>query len=335
MIGLFVLLESFYAYRIINPPKCAVLTFQVKNSGAAPGDTLVKKGDIIFFTASVDNPNIIWDFGDNTEKRQGSVVTHAFTYESKFDVKATLGNCTYDVRRLSVVPREIKKLKVFTIVADDSAEVGKPVSFRCIDSAGAYDWSVKDYPDITAKGSGGGNIHQFTFLIENYTYTIECRIDHDKTKIATHDIYIKRKPVVTAKGPTVTAGDICNQPIPDEQLANQLILIVYNELSAGTLYKHLCNEGNTKVVANGKPYSFVEFCQKIAAIKPEDKVYESHRALKGQHRIKITVLGVDKADQSVKGEPVKNVVQTIRIQVTQLKSNVKGKKQEWDVFNKW
>lgn len=321
LIALAVVFEGFYLYKVFNPAKRIPFTFTVKRSGSDIDTSVFKQKDYIYFEAVPANQNIIWDFGDHKEQLQGTPVAHQFDSVGKFEVKVKLGGLEYDAREVTVTPLEVPKPRIYRIIADGSAEVNKPVTFYCPDSAGSYEWSVKDYPNL---GSGTGAQQIFTFPIENKSYTVECKLDKDKAKTATWEIYIVAKPVEVSKGPknVKTKSELCNQPMEGPKFAAMLKDVLYSgTIPPGNFSQYLCNEDQTAVTVNKHQMTFGQFISLLGRIDDKDK-YDKRRD--GAQRIGIEVT-MEREDGMFGGEHVKLAVKTLKIYMGQETSGTGGR----------
>jgi PKD domain len=297
--------SCFFVYKIVDPVTCTAFSFSSETITPRKDDALFKKEEAISFKSSVNNENITWDFGDNTDNQQGRIVTHRFSKDGSFTVKARLNSVCESVQTITIAKDPVRVIVPIAILGPDSTIIGNDITFSCPDPANSYDWVVKDHPEII--NTGTGSMAKYKFLLPG-PYTILVTLNRDITKTGVKPVNVILKPV---KQPTVTnipSIPECALPIETQDFLSLLVKVMHKELQSGNFSQYLCKGDNTPVLVNGKQtFVFSEFCQKLSNISESDK-----------GKISITVQ-LDRMDEKIKGTVVKNAVQKISVGLTRKK----------------
>jgi PKD domain len=316
MLGAAFLLEGFFVYKIVNPATCPSFSFSIKTlSPRTDTGTLFKKEEAISFTSSVNNENITWDFGDNTENLQGRLVTHRFSKDGSYVVKARLNSICDFEQTITVAKDPVHVIVPVTILGSDSTVIGKDIELTCPDTASLYDWGVQSHGEIP--NTGNGSKAKFKFPLPG-PYTITVKLNGDITRIGVKTVNVTLKPVKINTGVINTPPPQCALPIPYEVFANELVKVMRRESDSGKFGLYLCKGDSTPVTVNpgkrNQEFKFGDFCQRLSAIKDKDK-----------KNMRITIMGIDRDDETVRGKLVSKAVQHIKVLLEISSSNIFNK----------
>lgn len=291
-------------YKKITYVPCIEFTISSKSSSGNINASYYV-GEDIRFTASLPNAkDVVWNFQDSTEEQHGNtVVSHSFSRDGKFDVIATInGKCqsiaSVYVRKPGVIhDYNVKPDAEILITGNDTPEVNKPSVYITNTNANTYEWTILNRNEYKNQA---GKIAAFSFKTVG-RYTIQLKLDDDRQKIYTKNIYVtpskgqNNKPLETKRfnfpvilPPQQPKEDLVHQPPvaivtppppqpeavkPAEkhyiEASDKYLLRTFEEVNRGAkaiseFDSYLCNGIGTKVLINNKNYlTFEQFFSDI------------------------------------------------------------------------
>lgn len=295
MLLLIILSLGLISYRLIDSKKCSPVNFSIKTI-AIHTDSTYSVGETLSFISTANKNEIIWDFGDNSDKITGQYVTHTFAQTGSYNITATTGTSCETTKPITIIPVLVIQSKDNSLVVGEeivgpaSTMAGKEESFFCMATATAYEWSIPNYPKMIQSGPTA----KFQFPTAG-KYMVQVTLDHDRTKRYSKEITVEAAPVVK----TLIPQDIkpllpeSVQPLPPPEtnstvkIADAIFLgylekVIDKKMTAPDFDNYLCYKGETKVISNGELMSFSAFCEEISGKKRRKMII-------GKTKIKIKV----------------------------------------------
>ena len=170
------------SYKLAEKKKCNPFTYRIKHSSL---DSVFYVGEILQFSASVNNAEVNWDFNDNSEAGEGPVVTHKYSKPGKYNVTASILDCG-NSQELTVITVPAPEMKTDNISTDNKilgrsmTYEGTEEKFTCLAAANYYEWTVTNHPEKKYKVRNGP-IAKFEFSSAG-KYTIQVELNHDRKK---------------------------------------------------------------------------------------------------------------------------------------------------------
>ena len=127
MIIVIILSLGLLSYKLIDKKKCTPFSFRIKHISLI--DSIYYTGEPVTFTASLNDPDILWNLGDNTQEQEGSMVTHKFLKEGTYIITASLnGGCANEQKITVLNPLQIQATP--DNVSTDNKILGRSTIFR-------------------------------------------------------------------------------------------------------------------------------------------------------------------------------------------------------------
>ncbi|MEO7306575.1 MAG: hypothetical protein ABIR78_13830 [Ferruginibacter sp.] len=295
ILAMMIIALGLLSYRLIDKKECTPVNFLIKTI-TVHTDSSYMAGETLSFIASANENEINWDFGDNSPKVTGQYVTHKFLRIGTFNITASTGTSCDALQAITIKPAEDMGKKGDQVISGEeiigkvSTLAGSEETFTCMVTATSYEWSIPNYPKMTANGSTA----KFRFPNAG-KFLVQVTLDHDRTKRFSKEITVE--PVVIEKShlpenikPLIPEGV---KPLPDPEPANTSVKIsdavftdylskvIDKKMTAPDFDKYLCYKGETKAVLNGDLVSFNALCDEISGKK-------RRKLIIGRTRIKIT-----------------------------------------------
>ncbi len=306
----FILLSAFsvslLAYKVATYAPC--LPFNIKASGklnhpeANNGHTFYINEQISFFTDLPDTAHtIVWDFDDQTDRKSGPAVIHAYSKEGYYLVKAIVnGKClqSFNIRITQNSSSPINSAPAISpIVSADIVSVGNEAVFTGSTPGANYEWSVEELPDQPKQSSRQARF----FFTQPGNFTVVLKVDNDKTyrkmiQVTGTDLPLNQEtalpPVSSADLPPMPQEPL--PPLPEtvaeetktekaepvkpepaappaktyDQLPEPAIRAMVEDVIEGKKdlddFKNiLCNGAGTKVMANNQSTTFAALCNEL------------------------------------------------------------------------
>ncbi len=284
MIIMMVLSAGLLSYRLATNKECTPVNFTIKSMDSR--GAIYTAGEIVTFNAGTDNPEISWNFGDNSNLAKGGYVTHKFEKEGNYNITAYNKSGCESSQLLTIRKPAINDNtatnNIFSgeeIVGPSNTTVGIEELFSCMVSAKTYEWSIVNYPKLTRTGMAA----KFPFPHAG-KFTVQVTLDGDRSKRFTKEVLVENAAIVkssqpnqklvplipadlavlpqenkTVSEPAATPADnVSAAPagpkrviISDAAFVSYLDKISSHEMSLADFDKYLCGGGTTKVVVNG------------------------------------------------------------------------------------
>jgi hypothetical protein len=286
------------AFRYKNYEHCIAFNIKVKAEYYRTGEP------IRFETDARNTQDFQWEFGDNeTSQTNIPSVVHAYNVPGEYTITLTVnGKCSeYKTIYITRAPKLENPLLLPTFICPQSAAVGKPVTF--IDTtAGAHSWEWRfgETAVVDATASTASYVYKTPGL-----KTIALVINNNVQQMATCKVFVnealttrpkennnqrnRQQPIIVipAKPNTPSLNEQANeQPamkeppkptgtsISKQDLEGKLRMVASNFFKAEGFTPYLCNNLNIPVSLNGQEITFIEFCNKLSALKSEKKIKE-------------------------------------------------------------
>lgn len=194
MLTVIIISVGLLSYKLIDKKKCTPFSFRIKH--ISNSDSVYFTGETLFFTASTDNPDIAWDFGDNSPKAEGKFVTHKFYAPGKYYVTASINSECDIAHQITISPRKVQlnpdSLSTGNkIVGRSTTVAGSTEIFICLAEAETYEWTITDHPEIRDNVRRGREA-QYSFLLPG-KYTIQVELNNDRRKRFLKEILVESK----------------------------------------------------------------------------------------------------------------------------------------------
>jgi len=213
MLILSILSIGLLGYKLADNKKCIPFTFNLKTA-SFHSDSIYYVGENVTFSSSNPGQSISWDFGDNSDKIEGSYVPHKYTVPGTYRIIASSGTDCDETRIIKIVhaPQSSYIREGEKIIGPSLITNAVEAEFNCAVLADSYTWSIKSYPSIKPIGSGG----RIKFRFPNAgNYTIQVVLDNDRVRSYTKEISVDdvltRKSIIPEKLPNLIPVD----PTPD------------------------------------------------------------------------------------------------------------------------
>ena len=239
---------------------------------------------------------VVWDFGDDSRKADGSTLGHTFTKEARFTVRAIVNDeCQYEtritIRKPMTGPVDTLGNLTEDIIGFDQAFVNETVKFSTPHDAKIFEWYIennKNYPIRKGKEASYNFRTQSKFVIvlvldndrkKKYTKTIivSKRIDASKPEQIIKPEDFTLPPITRPEDktepekdkPDISLGKLPTKvKIADETFKTYLQALVCNKMNAADFDRYLCSGQATTVIINGKERkTFAELCADIKGKK--------------------------------------------------------------------
>lgn len=280
MLVICILSLGLLSYRLIDSKKCKPVTFSIKTI-VQHADSVYNTGEALSFVSSANDNEIIWDFGDNSDKITGQYVTHFYKNAGAYKVTASTGTGCETIQSIMVsvpVAAAQDDNNVVTgqeIVGPLSTITGKEEMFTCMVTAKTYEWSISNYPKMNQQGSTA----KFQFPTTG-KYLVQVTLDGDRTKRYTKEISVEAAPIAPSTAPDEVKPLIPEsiQPLPnptdsknikitDDIFKGYLEKVIDKKMTTADFDNYLCYKGDTKVILNGDLMSFNAMCEEISGKK--------------------------------------------------------------------
>lgn len=297
ILSLVALMVTAFRYKHYEP--CLAFNVKAKAEYYRTGEP------IRFETDARQAQDFRWEFGDNETSRTNiPSVVHTYQAPGEYTITLTVnGRCSeYKTIYITRAPRLENPLLLPTFICPQSAEVGKPVTFTDT-TAGArsWEWRFGETAVVDATASTASYVYKTPGL-----KTIALVINNNAKQMAICKVFVNEaaaaRPkdnnnrrnrqqgniiVIPAKPSTPTLNEQANeQPamkepprpmgtsISKQELEGKLRMVASNFFKAEGFTPFLCNNLNIPVSLNGQEITFVEFCNKLSALKSEKKIKE-------------------------------------------------------------
>jgi len=320
MLSVVVLCLGLLSYRVIsnNRNKPCVTTEAIINGLKHRPERIYNINELLLFKASTSPHNdIVWDFGDNTPRKEGFTASHVFKKPGIFAVTILVNGKCDDVARVTVIkPIDVVRDSVGNItdyiVGPEQGRVLESVTFTTPLKANTYEWTIENRDDIKVRTD-----KEATYSFKNSdVYTVILTLDGNPAKkyrksfvimevpgaSNANDEVIKpkklikdeypvivpeEKPEVVAPPPVVTppvTGKTEPEPeakkfrkINDDLLKMMLEELIKGNKSPADFNAYLCNGEGTQVIENDKVSTFAALCANIKGKKVELKSVKQGR----------------------------------------------------------
>ncbi len=287
-------------YRLIKKDRvdpCAVSINIYADGRLETEKIFFEAGRLIPFKVSPSTAeDIVWNFGDNSDKEEGNAVIHHFDREGMFTVTATVNNKCDFTKRINIKNKEVEIVDsggkiVENIVGNDRPLVGEKIKYTTTLPASSYEWFLQNIN--AAPKTGQEASFQFT---KQQSYTLVLRLDHDNKKRFTKTINVTDpfnrqtstdgpiKKLVFPDLPQVRDSAVNLKPdspkvhiepvkkkftaLNDVILKEYLQSVVCKGMKADQFDDFLCDGINTTVIVNNKDrITFAQLCNDIQGKK--------------------------------------------------------------------
>jgi hypothetical protein len=297
IISLLALMVTAFRYKNYEP--CIPFHIKAKAEYYRTGEPIRFETDARFVQ------DFQWEFGDNeTTQTQIPSAVHTYAVPGEYTITLTTnGQCSeYKTIYITRAPKLENPLLLPTFICPQSAEVGKPVTF--IDStAGArsWEWRFGETAVIDATSSTASYVYKtpglktIALVINNNAQQMAvCKVfvneaaatrpkdgNNKRNKQPNNLIIVPAKPVTPTLNEQVNEQPAMKEPpkpmgtaISKQELEGKLRMVANNYFKAEGFTPYLCNNLNVPVSLNGEEITFVEFCNKLSALKSEKKIKE-------------------------------------------------------------
>lgn len=284
------------SYSLLDTKKCIPVNFLIKTI-TVHTDNTYSTGESLSFISSANKDEIIWDFGDNTEKVTGQYVTHNYQNTGSYKIRASTGTgvACETVQSIEIIQAVANKESADYVVTGEeivgpaSTQTGKPEIFTCMVTAATYEWSISNYPKMNQSGSTA----KFQFPTAG-KYTVQVTLDNDRTKRYSKEINVQAAPNVSTSmpeniKPLIPEGVQPLPPPPPEKksvnISNDIFKgylekVIDKKMAAADFDNYLCYKGETRATLNGTLMTFNALCEEISGKK-------RRKLIIGKKRIKI------------------------------------------------
>ena len=269
---------GFLSYRFIEVKKCTPVSFLIKTI-TVHTDSLYSVGEYLTFIASVNEDEVTWDFGDNSEKITGPYVTHKFQDTGTYFITATTGTTCQSTKKITIKPYEVLQPKDNSLVIGEeilgpfSTITGKEELFTCMVNAKTYEWTIPNYPKMIQTGSSA----RFRFPTSG-KFRVQVTLDNDNKKRYIKEVAVEAAPSQQSQIPDnivpLIPESVQPFPVPEKTLkisdaifTGYLEKVIDKKMAASDFDTYLCDKGETKVISNGELLTFNAFCEEISGKK--------------------------------------------------------------------
>jgi PKD repeat protein len=246
---------------------------------------------------------VVWEFGDNTGKVEGTSPIHVYLKDGIYRILVTLnGQCQYE-KKIIVKPfmparRDTLGNIIEQIIGSDRGFVGEKMTFTTLITGSNYLWYVEN--DGSYPRQQGDTVN-YTFKAPT-SYTLVLIVDNNADKkirktitvsrsVSQEDGLIKPKVLIeeelkkiNPKTPDAEVQPEAEQPkaevapppakkykyAADEILKTYLQSLVCGEMNEKDFEEYLCQGSNTAVIENNKERkNFASFCKEVKGKKIE------------------------------------------------------------------
>jgi len=269
-----------FAFRAVTSQDCSGLMIKLEK---ADQSSYVFAGKEISFSINKNDPDAKWIFGDGKDQATGSKVKHTFFKTGVFTIQVTLkGGCKLFENVVVKMPPVLTQIdtSIGGISGPYDVAAGSLAKFSSLLTGNSYKWTVlggvsygeKNTKDVSYSFSTPGN------------YTIQLVMNGDPAKTFTQLLHVSAPEVgdvlstpvaapidaAIKPTPTVIKEKDADKPvekkytnITDAEMKYMIGELIEDKKSIPDFSQYLCSPASTKVIANGKAMTLVDFLSKM------------------------------------------------------------------------
>lgn len=291
MLAVSVLATIIFAFRYKNYQPCTPFTIRTNAVNYHTGEV------VRFETNARAYQRLQWSFGDNqnNETKIASAV-HAYDQPGTYTVALSQDNeCTqYKTVVITAAPKAVNPLMLPTFMYPQSAEVGKPVSFKdTTKGAAQWEWRFGETATIDAVAANPTYVYTTPGL-----KTVSLVVNNNPQQLGVVKIFVNPaiikpstssrpggggggRPIIViadrpqndpiGQNPAVEPPPMA-QDITKEQMEAELRLVADKQRTVQSFLPYLCGNANVQVSLNSKETTFTALCEELGQLKNAKKI---------------------------------------------------------------
>lgn len=297
-VAIFLLSTPVFAYRYVKNKSCKEVVF------SSEADSYRQWELIRFIDGTDEAESWRWDFGDSTAIATLQNPLHVFKSPGEFLVTLTVNDFCEHTQLITIDDKifikDPEKFPVFNV--PESITVGEKLIIQDLTAnASVWEWRFGETAEANSKKRTAEYTYE-TSGLKTISLIVNGDVDHMTKKQInvlpveedTNDDLrqitgtnrrlgdgLPERPSSYREDETNGANDDTAPSaapyISDDNFSNKLVLVAKNQISASAFSSYFCGNLNTKIIANGKSVSFIEFCERIANKNLKIKELEIYR----------------------------------------------------------